>query len=202
MSTTATIERNKIPPLPKKKSKISWEKFQKNYLSREDGYTYEWVNGTIEKTKNSMNRTQLFILRNLQRIFRNLLNEGKVKGELLAEADLFFNGNHRRPDICWMLDSQIDNLADPSAIEIPKFIIEIISTNDAINKVVSKMADYRAAKVEVVWQIFPIQKEIHIYSGKDLSKMIVKRENGLCSAKPVLENFEIPVSDILKLKNN
>ena len=50
---------------PRQKRKISWATFEKKYLTREDGYRYEWLNGTIEKTK-KMNKTQLFILRNLQ----------------------------------------------------------------------------------------------------------------------------------------
>lgn len=29
---------------------ISWEAFEKKYLSREDRFKYEWVNGTVEKT--------------------------------------------------------------------------------------------------------------------------------------------------------
>ncbi|MFT4762726.1 MAG: Fe-S cluster biosynthesis and repair protein YggX [Paraglaciecola sp.] len=30
--------------------KISWESFQREYLTRKDNFKYEWVNGEIEKT--------------------------------------------------------------------------------------------------------------------------------------------------------
>ncbi|MCC6725036.1 MAG: Uma2 family endonuclease, partial [Saprospiraceae bacterium] len=31
--------------------RISWEQFEKQYLTREDRYKYEWVKGQIEKTE-------------------------------------------------------------------------------------------------------------------------------------------------------
>ena len=51
---------------------ISWEDFQREYLSREDGYKYEWLNGTIERTPNAMNAAQLYILSNLLNYFMGL----------------------------------------------------------------------------------------------------------------------------------
>ena len=93
---------------PRAPRKISWETFQKKYLTREDGYKYEWLNGVVEKTKSTMDKTQFYILRNLLRFFRKLLNEGKVSGELIPEGDLFFEENHRRLDVCWLTDEQIE----------------------------------------------------------------------------------------------
>ncbi len=40
---------------------VSWEQFQRRYLAREDGYTYEWTNGKVEKTKGTMEISQLHI---------------------------------------------------------------------------------------------------------------------------------------------
>lgn len=48
-----------LPAVNGKKQHISWPDFQKKYLSREDGYKYEWVNGAVEKTRHSMDKTQL-----------------------------------------------------------------------------------------------------------------------------------------------
>lgn len=49
---------------------ISWKEFKSRYLSREDGYKYEWVNGTLEKTKRTMDQSQYFILKNLRLLFK------------------------------------------------------------------------------------------------------------------------------------
>ena len=120
---------------------------------------------------------------------------------MIAEADLFFDGNHRRPDVCWLTNEQINNLANPKAFDVPDFIIEVVSTNDAINKVAQKMNDYRAAKVKVVWQIFPQLGEIHVYGGKNLDKMQIYKGKKMVSAAPALPNFKAKVADILKLEN-
>lgn len=194
MSTSAA---KKTPEPPKKSKPVSWETFQKKYLTREDGYKYEWLNGIVEKTPYTMDKSQLFILRNLLAWFRKLLNEGKVSGELIPEADLFFLENHRRPDICWLAGEQIDRLAE-NEYEIPPFIIEVISNNDIMNKVARKMQDYRAAGVRVVWHILPTLEEIHVYSGEKLEKMTVCTGEKECSAAPVLPEFVLPAKEAFR----
>ncbi|MCB0578217.1 MAG: Uma2 family endonuclease [Phaeodactylibacter sp.] len=185
----------KRTPQPAKKSKpVSWETFQKKYLAREDGYKYEWLNGIVEKTPYTMDKSQLFILRNLLAWFRKLLNEGKVNGELIPEADLFFLKNHRRPDVCWLTGEQIDRLAE-NGYEVPAFVIEIISNNDIMNKVARKMQDYRAAGVQAVWHILPALEEIHVYSGEKLEKMVVCTGKKECSAAPALPGFVLPAEE-------
>ncbi|MEO1262966.1 MAG: hypothetical protein AAFZ15_29425 [Bacteroidota bacterium] len=47
-----------------KKSKgISWEAFQREYLTREEGYKYEWLDGKIEKTERTVDSSQIYILK-------------------------------------------------------------------------------------------------------------------------------------------
>lgn len=182
----------------KKKRKISWETFEKRYLSKEDGYKYEWLNGTIEKTP-YMDKKQLYILRNLQKWFRKLLLEKKIHGELIAEADLFFKEHHRRPDVCWLTDEQIDNLAEQGR-DVPSFVIEIISPNDKAVKVEAKMDDYRAAGVKVVWRIFPHLQIVNISTGSNLENTVAHTGDMVCSAAPALPDFEMPISAIFYRK--
>ena len=65
-------------------------------------------------------------------------------------------------------------------------------------RVVKKMQDYRAAGVKTVWHIFPEQKQVHVYSGGNLDKMVVRRGDKTCSAELGLVEFEIPVGEIFK----
>lgn len=176
---------------------ISWEDFQKEYLVREDGYTYEWLDGKVEKTPNSMDKKQLYILLNLMNYFYSLKFSKKLDGSLISEADLHFLKNHRRPDICWLTDEQIGLLAE-DANEVPALIMEVISTNDMMNRVAAKMQDYRAAGVQVVWHIFPEHQQVHVYSGKNLDKMLVCSDDAICSAAPVLPAFQIKVNTIFE----
>jgi Uma2 family endonuclease len=192
-----TVLQKKITPIVGQQKYISWEAFQKKYLIREDSYKYEWLNGTVEKTKRYMDYTQLFIVKNLVAFFRQLLNDNKADGELLSEGDIFFLENHRRPDIFYMTDKQLAYTAHGQN-QVPPFVIEIVSNRDQINKVTHKMQNYRDAGVQVVWHLFPNYEEVHVYSGKNLTSMLVCKAADICSAKPVLPHFEISVNDIFK----
>ncbi len=189
-----------VPAVARKQPRlIKWPEFEKRYLHREDGFKYEWVHGRVEKTEYTMNPTQLYIQFNLQEIFMRLKTAGTVSGQLLAETDLFFFPEvHRRPDFAWLTHLQANNLASAGAIEIPAFLIEVISTYDAAQKIVDKMTDYRAAGVQVVWLIYPIQQQVHVYNGHNLESMSVCMGEKICSADPVLSAFAFPASDIFK----
>jgi Uma2 family endonuclease len=186
-------------PTPQPRS-ITWKEFSRRYLQREDGHTYEWVNGLVQKTTNTMNPTQLYIQRNLQEIFIRLRIAGKITGQLLAEPDLFlFPEIHRRPDFAWLTDQQIDRLAEPGTIEIPAFVIEVISNNDAAIRLVEKMRNYRKAGVQIVWLIYPSEQEVNVYSGASLENMIVRSGDQVCSATvPTLLAFECTVNEIFR----
>ena len=175
--------------------KISWESFQKRYLERDDKYKYEWVNGYVEKTLRTMNQYQQHICDNLIDFFTELRLKGHVAGRLSTEVDTFFMTDvHRRPDLAYFSDAQ-RKLMSNGQNQVPQFVVEIISNTDQMNRVVKKMQDYRNAKIPVVWHIFPNYNEIHIYHGR---KMIVYSGDDVCSAAPVLLDFEMSVNDILK----
>jgi Uma2 family endonuclease len=194
---SVTILHKKVATLEGTQKYISWAQFKNKYLTREDNYKYEWLNGVVEKTKRTMNYTQLYILRNLTAYFRTLLIKGKVDGELMSESDIFFNENHRRPNIFYMSAKQIAYTAH-GINQIPEFVIEVISSNDSITKMTGKMQNYRESGVKVVWQIIPEYEEVQIYSGENLDKMTVCTEEDICTAAPVLPDFQISVYDIFK----
>ncbi len=195
ISEEKTIVANKKPPY------ISWSDFQRKYLTREDGYKYEWLNGVVEKSKRTIDKTQLYILRNLLEKFRELQFSNKVNGELIPEGDLFFLDKHRRPDIAFLTNDQIELAADDKLDTPPYFVIEVISTSDAINRINRKMQNYRAVNVKVVWHIFPQLQEVQVYCGDNLDTVYIKRGNMICSASPVLPDFNMTVSDIFRRKN-
>lgn len=182
--------------------RITWEEFERKYLSKEDEFKYEWVHGLVEKTKRTMNPYQIFLQRNLTEFFYRLKFEGKISGQLMAESDLRFQKDlHRRPDRAWLTDLQIDNLTTPGAVEVPAFVIEVVSKNDDGESLEKKMDEYRAAGVEVVWQLFPAAKTVHVYSGKNMRQMKVCKADDVCTAAPVLDAFAISVEEIFKRSN-
>jgi Uma2 family endonuclease len=77
---------------------------------------------------------------------------------------------------------------------IPEFVIEIISVNDTVGEVEAKLNEYFKAGVRVVWLIFIEEQAIEIYTSR--RNVTICLENDICSASPVLPDFEISVADI------
>jgi Uma2 family endonuclease len=174
---------------------VSWAEFQKKFLSREDSFKYEWVDGTVEKTPRIMDQSQYYLLDNIEAVFNQLKNEQKASGKFYTEIDTFFLDKvHRRPDCAYFTEDQRKFMAR-RINQVPKFILEIISTKDQINLVHKKMQNYRDASVDIVWHIFPLLNEIHVYKGYN---MTVCRGEMMCSAEPVIPYFNISVNDVFK----
>ena len=175
--------------------RISWADFEKKFLSREDEFKYEWVNSIVEKTPRTMNQNQYYILDNIEDFFNQLKKEHNLQGKFYAEIDTFFLDKvHRRPDNAYFSDIQRKLMAQ-SVNQIPKFVIEVVSTNDQMNAVHEKMQNYRDAEVDVIWHILPLLKEVHVYKGLTMN---ICKDDMLCSAEPVIPHFMISVNDIFK----
>ncbi len=196
MAATAIQEKINTPSMIIEKQKlVSWREFENKYLTREDNFKYEWVNGLIEKTPRNMDQKQQFLYTNLSDFLTDLRLKGQANGRLLAEVDTFFmDKTHRRPDIAYFSDMQLKKMAQ-EINQVPKFVVEVISNKDQINLVHEKMQNYRDAEVEIIWHIFPLLNEIHVYNGLTMS---ICKGNMLCSAEPVIPNFKLSVNQIFK----
>ena len=99
----------------------------------------------------------------------------------------------RRPDVAYLTKEQIVSTKQGED-EIPEFAIEIISGSDKANKVEAKTIEYFKHGVKVLWLIYPDNKTVQVYTS--LKQAQICTDDDICSAKPVLEDFEIKVSDI------
>ncbi len=177
-------------------SKISLAVFQRKYLSRKDNFKYEWVDGIVEKTPRTMNRNQTLIIQCLQRLFLTTKAHQNMS-ELVAELDMFLPtaNRTRRADFGVLTAKQV--MASVNDDMSPAhFVIEIISKNDQINEVGQKLIEYFNNGVEVVWVIFPTLKKVEIY--RSLRDITICFDTDICSASPVLPDFEISVDNLLK----
>ena len=196
MAATAIQEKAYAPTMIVEKQKtVSWRDFEKKYLTREDNFKYEWVNGLIEKTPRTMNRDQSLIIQRLQRLFATTQAYRKMD-ELISELDMFLPTakRSRRADFGYLTAQQVAASVagdmSPSA-----FVVEIISKNDQINEVDKKLIEYFDNGVEVVWLIFPTLKKVEVH--RSLRDVSVYFEGDVCSASPVLPDFEITVNALL-----
>lgn len=162
----------------------------------EDGFKYEWNDGELIKFV-GMNRKQVFIYEALNQLF---IEKGLWKtGTLISEYDVQLSGTPpggiqmRRPDVAYLTKEQIASTKQGED-EIPEFAVEIISGSDKANKVEAKTIEYFKHGVKVLWLIYPDNKTVQVYTS--LKQAQICTDDDICSAKPVLEDFEIKVSDI------
>lgn len=157
-----------------------------------DGFKYEWDDGEIIQFE-GMKENQMYIY---DRLLDLLIDLGyKKTGTLIAEQDVMVSGIQiRRPDIAYFTREQIGQSAK-GVRSIPEFVIEIISSNDEINKLERKLTEYFKAGVQVVWTVVVEEQVVNVYtSRRDVRACL---ENDMCSAAPVLPDFEISVNDML-----
>ena len=156
-----------------------------------DGFKYEWNDGELIKFTN-MKRKHLKLIKKLNRLF--LLTNGHQKGgELICEQDVMITGIQlRRPDMAFFTDEQINSEAGEP---IPEFCIEIISSNDQINDVKKKIKEYFKNGVRVVWVVLPEEEMVEVYTSVKNIKICMEQD--ICSASPVLDDFQISVEELL-----
>ena len=156
-----------------------------------DGFKYEWNDGELIRFS-GMKKQQYFIYTILNKLF---VKKGYVEsGTLMAEADVMLSGiQMRRPDIAYFTDQQVQSGKEGHDV-IPDFVIEVISETDQAYKIEEKLIEYFKAGVKVVWHILPESKAVYVYTSRRNVKICI--EDDICSAQPVLPDFEISAEAI------
>ncbi len=80
----------------------------------------------------------------------------------------------RRPDVSFIRRGRFDgNRLPPGHLTIvPDLAIEVISPNDTVYDLNSKLRDYRAANFPLVWIVYPDTQEIQIYRGDQRAEVL------------------------------
>lgn len=160
-----------------------------------DGFKYEWNDGEIIRFE-KMKKKHLFIIRRLQQLFFRSVSFSKGAA-IIMEQDVMLTGiQMRRPDLAYFSGSQIDNSFNEEE-PIPEFLIEIISPTDDAIKIEEKLAEYFKSSVKVVWHVYPENKVVYVYTSRKQVKICT--DTDVCSAAPVLSDFDIPVNDLFAL---
>jgi Uma2 family endonuclease len=164
-----------------------------------DGFKYEWNDGELIKFT-GMKKKQYYIYTILNKLFTK---KGYVEtSTLMAEPDVMLTGiQMRRPDIAYFTDEQVYQGREGIDV-IPEFVIEIISESDQLYKVEEKLSEYFKAgaggvPLKVVWNVIPEQQVVYVYTSRKNVKVCT--DDDICSAAPVLPDFEISVNDLFAL---
>jgi Uma2 family endonuclease len=163
-----------------------------------DGFKYEWFENSLVKFE-GMKMKYVFIYSVLTDYF---VKKGyHHKGVLISKPEIILSQSQlRRPDIAYLTDVQVYQGREGIDI-IPAFIIEVISGEDKLVDVENKLIEYFKAgaggvPLKVVWHIIPAQEVVYVYTSRSDVKICFDKD--ICSAKSVLEDFEISVEDIFK----
>ncbi len=157
-----------------------------------DGYKYEWNDGEIIKFEKKKQR-HLKLIHVLNRRFTKTISYLNG-GELICEQDVMLTPiQMRRPDLAFFSHDQIIE-SENGNVQIPEFVIEVISpTDDSVN-VEAKLIEYFKTGVRVVWHVMPEEKVVYVYTGRKIVKICT--DDDICSASPVVDDFEISVNDL------
>ena len=174
-----------------KRKAVSLEAFKRKYLDKPT-YKYEWNNGQIEKEE-YMKASERYIIDNIVR--KHMRTENFDQGNtIMGEADCYFSAiaSYRRPDAAHLTKDQIKNPEE--AAEAPALVIEISSPSNADEQNKRKMLEYLEAGVKMVWYIYPHIKQVWIHTSP--TEVVVRHENDVCQANPVVPGFSITVDEI------
>lgn len=151
-----------------------------------DGFKYEWNDGELIRFI-GMKKKEYYIPVLLNRL---LLEKGYfAQGAFVPETDVMLTGiQMRRPDIAYFTNEQIDEAKEGNDV-IPELVIEIISPNDDAEQVEKKIVEYFKAGVRVLWKIMPQSEVVYVYTARKIVKICT--DDDVCSAAPVLPNFEL-----------
>ena len=194
--TAVAAQIRPVAKAKKAKRLITLETFVRLYSNKSDGYRYEWNNGVVEKTPR-MSRSQLYLVHKLTRLFSQT-QAYKNKDGLFTDVIMFLpTANRTRiADLAYLTKEQLQEVDDlkPS---LSSFVIEIISKNDTTYEVSKKLNQYFDNGVEVVWQILPQLQTVYVYTSLETVKIC--RGATICSASPVLADFNIAAQDVFAL---
>jgi Uma2 family endonuclease len=182
-------------PIPEKASKkVTIQTFLRKYRKGGPGTKYEFNKGVVEKME-AMKAKEQYLALNLQKHF-SLTEAAKSGGQIVQELEVWTSPDQwRKPDLAFISIEQT-RAAMQGYEPVPEFVIEVISSNDQINRVKNKVYEYFNAGVKVLWHIFPEQQVVEVYRSPE--NLIVCSGNKLCSAEPVVEGFQMPAAEIFK----
>ena len=194
---TAIAQNISVKKTVKTQRLISLETFRRLYDDRKDDFKYEWNNGLVEKTPRSINRNLYWLVSRLTRLFIQTAAH-RQNGEIFTTIEMFMpmSNRTRKPDLAFLTAQQIQDTAKNGEF-VSAFVIEIISKSDNINRVGKKLDEYFMDGVQVVWHIFPLLEKVEVYTSP--TDVTICRGATVCSAAPVLPDFDISAADLFKM---
>ena len=159
---------------------------------------YELVDGTLlEKTVGTY---ESFLAMTIGAVLRNFVVAANVGIVLGADGMLrLAPGLVRIPDVCFISWSRLPGGAiprTPIADVVQDLAVEVISAGNTREEMNRKLGEYFAAGTRLVWYVYPISKEIHVFTSSDQSQVLSQDQT--LSGGDVLPNFTLPIAQLFE----
>ena len=78
----------------------------------------------------------------------------------------------------------------------PDIVVEVVSPHDTNYEVNAKRLDWLSAGAQLVWLVYPIQREVHVFRPEGSSVLYA---DDTLTADPVLPGFSVAVAELFRM---
>ncbi len=101
----------------------------------------------------------------------------------------------RAADIAYISFTRLQKVKSRSFLDVaPELVVEVLSPNDMWHDVHTKLAEYFAAGVQLIWVVDPQLEQIHVYTSLDDVMRLTSSDE--LTGGNVLPGFQVALSDI------
>ena len=169
-------------------------------LKMPDGDRYELVHGVLREAPASVESS--WVGGKFHTRLANDVEESGIGFAIPADLQLriFSDRNHlRRADALVLLVTSLPGgeLPRTGFLEIaPDIAVEVVSPIDEAEDIDSKVQEYLAAGVRLVWVAYPKTRTIHVFHADGAVQLLNERDT--LDGAPVLPDFHAPVSSFFR----
>jgi Uma2 family endonuclease len=160
---------------------------------------FEIVNGQ-RLEKKPMSAAATLLACELYYLLSNFVRERKLGAGAMEMLFQFATDRpQRRPDVAFVSfdrwPSSVIPVDEASAWGVvPNLAVEVLSPTNTAYEVVRKIREYFEAGVQLVWVVYPNERNIHVHESPDRSRVV--HENQELDGGAVLSGLRISVKDV------
>ena len=106
----------------------------------------------------------------------------------------------RRPDLAFVSAAKWPVNRRPPAGEswsiVPDLTVEVVSPSNFASHVLEKAREYLQAGVQLVWIVYPVAGEIHVFDARNPSVVARLQVSDVLKAEPLVPGFELPLATL------
>ena len=124
---------------------------------------------------------------------------GRVDTEMLFLIDPARN-LQRRPDLAfvsrarWPLDRKVPRTAAWDVV--PDLAVEVVSPSNSASGVVVKLTDYFRAGVGLVWVVYPLEDQVHVWESPSGSRVLTRGD--VLDGGAAVPGFRLPLDELFE----